>query len=259
MENAPASLAPAPEEAPSGWRAFGRRLAGIVDQPVKTLQEVYQQPRGAWVGPLLLIILSLVVVTLVSLPYTLEMARAEVERQLQNMSPAQADLLRQTMQQISGGLLAVTTILGGLLSLGIALLAATVVLYFAGLIAGAELNFVPLLPVTIWCWLPFALRSLTQAGVIYARRGLIVNEGLSWLVSVGDRSKDSASFLYYLLGYLSVFTLWHLFLVWAAARGAGRASKTQAAIVTAAYAALSLGLGWIPLVVTRLFSPAVGG
>jgi hypothetical protein len=237
---------------------FGASLAGIVDRPAQTLSRIYQRPRGVWVGPLLIVLASLIVVILVSAPYTAELARAQVDQQLRGMSAAQAEQVRTAMTRLTPAVMNITAAVGGVLSVLIALLVASGVLYFAGLVLGAELNFVPLLTVMTWCWLPFALRNLAQAGVIYFQRGLIVNQGLSWLVSVGETTKDSANFIYYLLGYAEIFALWHLALVWAAARGAGKVSKTQATLIALAYAVVNIGLGWIPLIVARIFTPAAG-
>ncbi len=257
MENLGNSQAADPQAAPERIR-FGAALAGIVDRPMETLQRVYQHARGAWVGPLLIVIAAMLCLSVVSAPYAAELARAQVEQQVRGLSQAQADQVRAAMTRLTPAVMSVSAAAGSLLSVGIALLVSSGVLYFAGLLVGAELNFAPLLTVMAWCWLPFALQSLTQAALIIYRRGLIVNKGLSWLVSVGESTKDRANFLYYLLGYVEIFALWHLVLIWAGARGAGKVSRTQAFLMTLAYAILTIGLGWIPSVVARIFTPAAG-
>jgi len=234
-------------------------LAGIVDRPAETLGGVYRRPRWAWLGPLLIVFLALAVFAVASTPYTVELAREQVRRSVAGMSEQQAAMVLSSLDRMTAPIMGVTATVGGLIAVAIGLLVATGVLYFAGLVSGTELNFVPLLSMMAWTWIPFAVRHLVQAGFILVRRGLIVNQGLSWLVSVGDPLKDAGNIVYYLLGFVDVFMLWHLILVWAGTRGAGRLSWGRAFVIAIAYAAVNIGLGWIPVAVSRIFTPALGG
>ena len=241
-----------PTPADSYWKLFWRSLAGIVDQPQPTLAEIYARARGAWVGPLLLLVLSLIVITVAQTPFMAEVARRAIEA----LPADQAAQAAARMQQLSTpAFMAVTGSLSAIIRLAVSLLLSTAVVYFGGLVAGSELNFGPLFAVMIWAWLPLGLRNLVQAAVIAGTRHPIVNHGLSWLVSVGDQAKDSRNFLYFVLSYVEVFWLWHLVLVWAGVRRAGRTSAGKAALVVALYVAVTIGLAWIVQLVVRVFSP----
>jgi hypothetical protein len=79
-----------------------------------------------------------------------------------------------------------------------------------------------------------------QAAVVAAQRSLIVNQGLSYLVSVGDPLKDARNVAYVLLSQVDLFSLWHLVLVYAASRALFRFGRNKAVLVTALYAAINL-------------------
>jgi hypothetical protein len=114
------------------------------------------------------------------------------------------------------------------------------ILYFLSLVSGGEGEFGPTLGATLWAWTPFGLRPLVQAAVVAAQRGLIVNQGLSYLVSVGDPLKDARNVAYVLLSQVDLFSLWHLVLVYAASRALFRFGRNKAVLVTALYAAINL-------------------
>ena len=61
-------------------RPLWRLLVGIIDQPATTFEGILARRRWwMWAVPLLILLLSFAVLTLVSMPYTLEMAREQAE------------------------------------------------------------------------------------------------------------------------------------------------------------------------------------
>ena len=69
----------------------------------------------------------------------------------------------------------------------------------------------------------------------------------------GDQVKDAGNLGYFVLMYAQVFVLWHLILVWTGLRGAGKVSRSRATILVVIYALVSLGLRWIPTLISLTF------
>lgn len=231
-----------------------RSLAGIIDRPQSTLAAIYASPRWKWVVPVLLLVVSLVALNLVSAPYTAELSREQIRRQMASMPEEQAELVASQLDQFSTPLfVGMTASISSVIGLAIALLIAGAVLYFGGLIIGAELDFSPMVTVAAWTWLPFFVRNVVESVWIYVRGGLIVNPGLSWLVSVGDAVKDAGNISYFALSFVQIYVLWHLVLIWAGLRGAGRVSRPKATILVVIYAAIGLAVRWIPALIARAF------
>lgn len=236
---------------------FTAALLGVVDRPRATLEGIYQSHRMLWLWPMILVAFSILVLNLVSAPHAAELAREEVRRQLQMMPEEQAALVSSQIETIGSPLfVGASGAITGLLGMVLAILIAAAVLYFASLISGAEIEFSPFFSVIAWTWIPFFLRNLVEAGYILVRKELIVNQGLSWLVSVGEPMKDAGNLSYFLLSYVQVFVIWHLFLVWAGLRGATRVSGLKAAVLVLIYAFISLVLNWIPLRIGMALSGA---
>ena len=232
-----------------------RTLIGIIDRPQSTLAVVYARPRWSWVVPLLLLIVSLVVLNMVSAPYAAEASREQIRRQMESLPEEQAELMADQIERFSSpmfvGLMASVS---GVIGLGIALVISGAVLYFGGLIVGGELDFAPLTAVVVWTWMPFFVRNIVESVWIYLRGGLIINAGLSRLVSVGDPMRDAGNIVFFILSFVQIFVLWHLFLVWAGLRGAERVSRSKATLLVVAYAVVGLGVRWIPALLTRVFT-----
>src|SRR5262245_54262775 len=76
------------------WQLF----FGIIDQPAATFRAVVAQSRWwMWATPLLVLILSLAILLLVQTPYTLELARRQMESQLAAMPEDQVQAAQEGM------------------------------------------------------------------------------------------------------------------------------------------------------------------
>jgi len=234
------------------------RLVGIVDRPTAVLAEIYSRPRWAWLIPILLLIASVVIVNVVSAPYAAQAAREEIRRQMQALPEAQAAQMAQQAESLSSPLfVGATGAIMGALGIVAGILLAAGILYFSALIAGAEVDFAPLFGIVVWMWLPFFLRNLVEAGYIYINGGLIVNQGLSWLVSVGDPMKDAGNIAYFLLSYAQVFVFWHLVLVWVGLRGVLKLPGGTSFVLVVIYALVSVILRWIPIQISLALSGTI--
>ena len=136
----------------------------------------------------------------------------------------------------------------GWLILGIAI-------YFGVLIAGGELEFKRILAAVPWLSLPFAIELVLQAVFAQTQGHLIVNQGLSYLVSVGKPMEDMRDLTYVALGQLTLFGLWHWVLVYALLRRAAKLSGNVAFVLTLVYATLGISVRLALAALTGMLNP----
>jgi len=87
------------------WRA----LFGWIDQPKKTLRYVIKEPRWPlWLAPVLIILVTLIIVTVVSAPFLSEMSRQQAEEQIRGqiagVSGEQEEQVRGTLDTFTSPL-----------------------------------------------------------------------------------------------------------------------------------------------------------
>jgi len=233
-------------------------LLGIIDRPTATFKAVLaRRIWWTWALPLLVLLLCFVVMTVVSTPYTLELARQQAERQLQTMPPEQAEAARATMSTFVSLPFIMATGLGiGALMLVLGTVAQAAILYFGALVAGGEVEFGPVFTVSTWTRLPLAIGMLVRAAFTAFAGRLVQYPGLATLVATGDLSTDGRNPLVALLGQLELFWLWHLVLVALGVAVVARFSRTKAVVITLIYAVISLAAVAIP---SLLFGGFSGG
>ena len=236
----------------------GQTLISVVDRPRQAFAQIVSRPGRGWFLPVLILLLGLATLNLALAPHAAVEARKQLESQLASLPPAQANALTERMGTFSSPLfVGAMGFAMGILGTVVAILLGAAILYFIGLVVGGEGEFGPTLAATLWAWIPFGLRPLVQAAVIAAQGRPIVNQGLAYLVSVGDPIKDAQNMLYGLLAQVDLFGLWHLVLVFAAALALQKAGRDKALLVTLLYGAISLGLRVGVVLVQRLFMPAL--
>jgi hypothetical protein len=229
-------------------------LASIIDRPATTMSYVGKKPGWAWVVPAFLVLVGLVVFSVVTAPYTSELALRQAQQQMANLPPQQAEQAAAQIERFtSPPMIAGFSIVGGLVALAVTWLLGAGVLYFLGLVAGGEANFGQSFVVLLWSWLPYFLRNLVMAAYV-AYTGQLLNQGLSFLVATGDQTQDAANWLYSLLSQIDLFYLWHLILVIVGLAAVGRFSKTKATIVGLIYLAATTALSLVPVFIGTLFS-----
>lgn len=224
-------------------RTLGQQLVGLVDRPRETFAQIARRPGRGWFIPVLILLVGMAILAAVAAPYTAAVAQETVDRQMASLTltPAEAEMARaQASRFVTPLWMGVMGWVGSALATTIAILLGAGILYFLALVSGGEGEFGPALGATLWAWIPFGLRSFVQVAVVAAQRSLIVNQGLSYLVSVGDPLKDARNVAYVLLSQVDLFSLWHLVLVWMASQALFRLSRNKAALVTILYAAINL-------------------
>jgi hypothetical protein len=229
-------------------------LVSVIDRPAVTMSYVGKKPGWAWVTPALLVLVGLVAFSVVTAPYTSELALRQAQQQLASLPPQQAEQAAAQMERFtSPPVMAAFSVVGGLVALVVIWLLGAGILYFLGLVAGGEANFAQSFAILAWSWLPYSVRNLVMAAYV-AYSGKLINPGLSSLVATGDQVKDAANWLYGLLSQVDLFYLWHLILVIVGLAAVGRFSKTKATIVGIIYLAVTTSLSLVPTLVGSMFS-----
>lgn len=224
-----------------GERTLGQQILALVDRPQDAFAQIARRPGRGWFVPLLVLVVGLAILMAVSAPYAAAVTQEALDRQMTSLSAEQAEMVRAQAGRFTTPLVVgLTGWFGSVASTAFGIFLAAGILYFLALVSGGEGEFGPTLGATLWAWIPFGLRTLVQAAVVAAQRGLIVNQGLSYLVSVGDPLKDARNVVYVLLSQVDLFSLWHLVLVYAASRSLFRFGRNKAALVTVLYAAINL-------------------
>jgi hypothetical protein len=217
-------------------------LISMIDRPGKALADLAAFPRWRWLLPVVLIIAALAASLALSAPLLAVQARQVLAEQMARVPAEQARMLEAQLAALQKPEVVVgAAFASALLGLLVGWLLQAIVLYFGILIAGSELNFKSVLAVMPWLSLPFALEFLLQGAFAATQGHLIVNQGLSYLVSAGKPLEDARNLAYVALGQLTLFRLWHWVLVYALLRRAARLTSGSAAALTLIYAVLGVG------------------
>jgi hypothetical protein len=240
-------------------RPVWQLLFGIVDKPAATFRAALAR-RKWWMAvvPLLIVFVCLAVLLAARAPHDAELARQQMQRQLESMSAEQAQAAQAsgTMDTFtSAPFIFGAGLVTGLLALVIGVLAQAAVLYFGALITGGEVNFGQVFTMSAWTRMPSAFGALVQAGFTLAAGRAVNYPGLSTLVATGDLTKDGRNPMVGLLSGVDLFWLWHLLLVAIGLSVVARFGRVKATALTLIYAALSLALVVLP---TLLFGGMAG-
>jgi hypothetical protein len=230
-------------------RPLWRLLFGIIDQPSSTFEGVLARRNWwMWAVPLLILIVTFAVLTVVSMPYTLELAREQAELRLAELPASQAEAARAAMEvSLSYPVMLASSLGFGILALLVGLAAQATFLHFSALVAGGDdMNFGSVFTVSAWTRLPLAIGLLVQAGYIAFTQDGIRYPGLSFLVSTGNLLENAKNPLVPLLAKLDLFWMWHLFLIVIGLAVVARFGRGKSLILTLIYAALALGFAALP-------------
>ena len=228
-------------------------LASMVDRPAKALAHVNDR-RWLWLAPAVILVVGIVIHNVATAPANATIAAREIQRQMLDLPPEQAEMVSQQVETFSSPLFIGGMGIGtGIVGLAIAWLLAAGTLYFLGLVAGGDVDFGLTFALVAWSWLPFFLRGLTQMAYVLYTNSPLFNQGLAFLVSSGEPTQDAANWLYLALAQVDLFSLWHVVLVFVGLTALARFSRSKAATVTAGYIVLSLAFRLIPAFISQAF------
>jgi len=210
-------------------------------------------------APALAIFLALVFVTIVSAPASSVVAREQaaqqVTAQMGSLSDEQAAEVERSIQTFTSPLfIGATGIALGTLGLILTWLFRGAVLFFIGYLFGTDSRYIQMVTLVLWSWWPFALRDLVNAVFVLLNGQLVINRGLSFLVTSGDQVQDAGNLLYGLLSQVDLFLAWHLVLVAVGLVVSTRANTAKTAVGTVAYWVLTALVGLAPTLLASLTS-----
>jgi len=237
-----------------------RALFGWIDQPRKTMRYVIGEARwSTLLAPALAIFLALVFVTIVSAPASSVVAREQaaqqVTAQMGSLSDEQAAEVERSIQTFTSPLfIGATGIALGTLGLILTWLFRGAVLFFIGYLFATDSRYIQMVTLVLWSWWPFALRDLVNAVFVLLNGQLVINRGLSFLVTSGDQVQDAGNLLYGLLSQVDLFLAWHLVLVAVGLVVSTRANTAKTAVGTVAYWVLTALVGLAPTLLASLTS-----
>jgi hypothetical protein len=230
-------------------------LLGIIDKPASTFKAVLAQRKWwLWAVPLLILIITFAVLTVVNLPYAQELAREQAEQRLASLPAEQAEMARTTMEtSLSYPVMLATSLGFGSLALLVGIVAQATFLYFGALLAGGDdIDFGAVFTMSVWTRLPAAVGFLAMAGYVALTRQMIRYPGLTALVATGNLMEDAQNPLFAILGRIDLFWLWHLVLVGVGLSVVARFGRGKSAVLALIYAALALGLTALPTFLAQL-------
>ncbi len=192
--------------------------------------------------PAALAIAALVVSVVLMAPLLATQAQQAMAGQLNRLPAAQLEAVQAQMALFRSplfiGAVAAAT---GVLGLLVGWLLQSALFFFGAMIAGGEADFGRLFAAVPWVNLPFVLETIVRTAYVASRGQLIVNEGLSYLVSSGKPLEDARNLAYVALSQASLFRLWHLVLVYFLLRVGTKLERGGALALTLIYALLAVG------------------
>lgn len=217
-------------------------MAGIIDRPGETLVKVVEHPRWRWVLPTVFAVGVLVATSILTFPLVSMQTEQLLAQQLSGLPADQAAIAQERMATFQTPAVMIGTgIVVGSLGLVFGWVMRSGVLYIAAVLAGKDVLFNQFFAAAPWLGLPLVLEQLLQTGWTLQRGALIVNQGLSYLVSSGRQAEDARDLTYVLLSQASLFRLWHLVLVYALLRTVARCKGGSALWLTLLYAVVTIG------------------
>ena len=233
-------------------------LFGMIDRPSAALTEIVAHPRWRWVLPVTLAILASLASAAVTAPYLAAEAKLQLAAVLNRLPADQLAQMPKQMTMLQTPLfVGASAALTGVLALFIGYLLQAAALYFGSLIAGGDVEFGRIFAAVPWLGLPFVLETILQTVYVALKGKLIVNQGLSYLVSSGNRTTDAGNLAYAALSMVTLFWLWHLFLVFKLLRVGPRLGRGAAFAVTLLYAAVNVGVRAGFAALSRMVRPPV--
>jgi hypothetical protein len=217
-------------------------LVSMIDRPGVALADIVANPRWRWILPVVLAVLTTAAAAALTAPLLADQAKLAMAGQL-NRLPAEQLARVQTQMALfqSPAFVGGTAAATGILALLLGWLLGGALLYFGTLLAGGDLEFGRILAAVPWLGLPFVFESILETVYALTRGQLLVNRGLSYLVSSGKPLVDARTPSYVALGQLSLFWLWHLVLVYVLFRCAPKFGRGTALMLTILYAMVTVG------------------
>ena len=234
------------DEAPPRRWHFGWVLPTFL-RPKATLTTIVEQDHAVWLTPLLILSVLALVAVLASGPARMSAVQmgATLPPDFQYYPPEmQQQYLDAQAQQSSPVLIYVLPAIGAVLGVWLGWLLLGVILHLAFTISGSGSRTLTILNLVGWASLPLALRSVIQIVFTLVTRQAINGSGLSGLVPA--EAAGATAIMGIALGFIDIFTIWQMVLLFIGAGPASGLSRRKATLVTLAACIIMLALAVLP-------------
>ncbi len=241
-------------------------LAGVLLRPRTIFTHLHEHQPRSWWAPALLILLCSLLPLLVS--------NAVANRATDSMTGNMAVMPTEPAVKSRGGgiigepapemsrqptALDILKITGALISLPLTWLLWAGALYLASVFLGRSSGFAAMFRLTVWTWLPYAVRGLLQAIYIWITGQIIVNKGFAGFVMDNNLPQfvtpgPGKLALAGILGRFDIFLIWNLALLVVGLMAFTKLPRRKAIVaILVIWGVLSL-LGVIPAILGGMFS-----
>ncbi len=220
-------------------------LLGVLFHPRATFAAMRDAERGYWWVVLVLGVISLVLVTVATVPIEAQLTQDALAAQQEgmNLSAEEQAQMEQTQRIVtSQATLGALGIVGGTVTMLIGFAARSGLLFLFGLAFGARAEFKQVWRMGVWTMLPGILRNVVSAIAVFAT-GELPAAGLSAIYVSNTEVAETSAALVAVLGKIDIYIFWSLALVGMGMVAALKMSKVKATM-TAIFTWL-LGLGWV--------------
>jgi hypothetical protein len=220
-------------------------LIGVLVHPRVTFTKMRDAERGHWWVVLVLGVISLVLVTVATVPIQAQLAQEALVAQQEGaqLSAEQQAQMEQTQAIFSSqAMLGALGIVGGTVTMLIGFAARSGLLFLFGLAFGARAEFKQVWRMGVWTMLPGVVRNVAAAIAVFAT-GELPAAGLSAIYVSNTEVAGASAALVAILGKIDIYIFWSLALVGMGMVASLKMSKVKATM-TAIFTWL-LGLGWV--------------
>lgn len=220
----------------------------VIAAPATAFRRISAHHQRSWWLPALLSVIAPLLTLWLTRVLVAAEAQKQIDIQISTMPPEQIEASRPMLERFSSPEMLFATGAGMLIiGLLLAWLIAAVLIFFGASLSGSDLKIGRVWPVVVWSWLPFALRGFVQAGWSAVNNSLIAYPGLSYFLATGDTAADQQNMLLAAAAQVDLLALWHVILVYVIFRHVARLGGGGSFILTLLYAAISIGLRLLPV------------
>lgn len=222
-----------------------KNLARVVTKPSRVFEWVRENP--AWWVPVILLVISSVVFTVVSAPLSVDVSQKALSNN-SNISPEQAAQAKKMMESpLFTAIAAVSAFIGVI----VAFFIQSGLMHLGAYIFGGRAKFSVGLATVGYAQIPIVIQQIIQSAYM-AASGKMVIPGLSALLS----SSKTATPLGVLLARIDVFGIWSIILLIIGFSLTYKITKAKAAAVTVGYWALGTIFTVLSVLLSMSFKPA---
>jgi hypothetical protein len=228
----------------------------VIFQPRKTIEKITSQEKSAWLTPLLVVSVLIILATLVAGPIKrniIQMGLNIPENFQYYSAEQQAQFQSAQANRTSPLFLYVFPAVTSLAGLWVSWFLLSSLMHLSLTLAGSRSQNVRSYNLAAWSYLPIAVRQLVQIVAMIATKTVVNSPGLSGFMASG--SKGAAAFAAALLGLIDLYFIWQIILLLIGVIPLSSLKRSSAWVATAVSLIILMVLQSVP----GFLSSALGG